>query len=169
MNEYQAFVCINADPDVPMDLVALGDVVEATAARFGSILIERLTSSEFAINRPESHGGGRDIEGVPLLLTDAAGLLHGRFHAGNVVGMTSQAQLAYDAFRDVAATTSASIEIAAERGALLIYANSRVMHRRRRLKPRFDGRDRYYLRLYMMCEVAFAASEAPRRGRVFER
>lgn len=167
MNAYQAFVCVRPDPDVPMDLVTLADIAAEAAKRHGSMLIDALAAPDFAINRPDSHGGGRDVEEVPLLVRDAAGRLYGRFHAGNVVGLTPEAQAAYEAFRQIATATRSTMEVQGERGALLMYSNTRTLHRRRRFAPRFDGADRYYVRLYMMDGDEMQEHEAHLHGRTF--
>lgn len=167
MNEYQAFVCVHPDEDVPMDVANLEDMVAELASRHGSLLVDKLHAPEFGIYRPSSHGGGLDVEGVPLLALDEKGRLHGRFHAGNVVGMTPVAQAALDAFRETCASTRSRMEVEGREGALLIYDNTRVMHCRRKFKPRFDGADRYYIRLYMMNLDGFKQWQHCANGRVF--
>lgn len=167
MNDYQAFVCVRSDEQVPMHVAGLEDIVGEVARRHGSLLVDVLHEPEFSICRPASHGGGLDAEGVPLLARDELGRLHGRFHAGNVIGLSPRAQAAYDAFRTVSHVSGSAVEIDGEEGALLIYANTRVMHRRRRYQPRFDGRDRYYVRIYMMNADDLQSWKSHLNGRVF--
>ncbi|MET4896589.1 hypothetical protein RN629_05360 [Sphingomonadaceae bacterium jetA1] len=167
MNDYQAFVCVHAEDDVPMDVAALDDIVAEIGRRHGSVLVDILHRPEFGICRPASHGGGLDVEGVPLLARDRSGRLHGRFHASNVIGLTPEAQSAYERFKEILRASRSGLEIAGEKGALLLYANTRVMHRRRSFRPRFDEQDRYYIRLYLMNADALSGWNSLINDRVF--
>ncbi|MCJ8507857.1 hypothetical protein MUU53_08010 [Rhizobium lemnae] len=167
MNEYQAFICVHADEQVPMDVANLEDIVHELSQRHGSVLVDTLFQPEFGLCRPSSHGGGLDATEVSLLARDGKGRLHGRFHAGNVIGMTPTAQASYDAFKAACGATKSRMEIDGERGAVLIYENTRVMHRRRRFTPQFNGSDRYYIRLYMTNHDTFKCWQQFAQERVF--
>ncbi|MEM8594964.1 MAG: hypothetical protein AAGF76_00610 [Pseudomonadota bacterium] len=148
MNPYQGFISITPEDGVPMEVVALDDVIREVRASCGSAIVDQLKRSDFAIDRPDSHGGGRDVEGVPLLLPDSKGLLHGRIHAGNVSGLDHEAHAAFEHFKRVLEATPSVMEIHSKPGDVILYSNTRALHRRRRYTPRLDGTDRYYVRIY---------------------
>ncbi len=107
-----------------------------------------LEAVEFATLKWVSHGGGRDVEGVPLLISDPKGLLHGRIHAGNVSGLDHETHAAFEHFKRILEATPSIIEIHSKPGDMILYSNTRTLHRRRRYTPRLDGTDRYYARTY---------------------
>jgi hypothetical protein len=159
MNPFQAFVAIRPSSP-PMELVALSDVIDQAVRRFGPGLVEQLTRNDFAVNKPDSHGSGRDVEGVPLLMCDDHGVWHSRFHALNVIGLTAVAQRALRQFTEVVVGTCNIIEAEARPGSLLLYSNTRSMHNRRKYAAALDGNDRYYVRLYLMPSEMLSRHEA---------
>lgn len=167
MNAYQAFATVNPCPDTPMEVAALQDMVNETIEEFGIATIAQLEQPNFAVCKPDSHGGGLDITGVPVFVRDGDGRVHGRFHMGNVKGMTPEAEDALEKFRSVVAKTRSIVKIRGRKNALVLYSNSQCMHRRSRYTPRLDGTDRYYVRLYLSPFDVMAAFSAHAVGRVF--
>lgn len=151
MNPVQGFVAINTRADVPMEVESLDDILWYLEEVHGGDAVLPLFEPEFAIRWPDSHvhAGQIAVEGVPLLVRDADGSVHSRFHASNVVALTEDAKDALDKFGDFAATGTSVIEIGSNPGDLIVYSNTRMMHRRRAFAPRFDGTDRYYVRAYL--------------------
>lgn len=162
MNPVQGFVAIKTRADVPMEVQSLDDVLCQLEDVYGIDAARPLFEPEFAVRWPDSHlhAGEIAVEGVPLLIRDTDRNVHSRFHASNVVALTEHAQDALDKFRELTATAAWVIEIAADPGDLIVYSNTRMMHRRRAFAPRFDGTDRYYVRTYL------APLDVLTRGRV---
>jgi L-asparagine oxygenase len=162
MNPWQGFAAIKTRRDVPMEVVSLDDVLFELHEKFGSEPRAQLMNPEFAVKWPDSHARGGEIavENVPVLVVDSRGGIHSRYHAANVIGMNPKAQDALDMLREVTAATTSVIEIESNPGDLIVYSNTRAMHRRRAYTPNFDGNDRYYVRLY------FAPASALTYGRV---
>lgn len=167
MNAYQAFATIKPCPDTPMEVAALQDIVNEVIEEHGVAVISALEKPDFAVRKPDSHGGGPDIVGVPVLVRDAKAQVHGRFHMANVVGMTSEAEVAMEKFRNIVSKTQSIVKIPGRKNGLILYSNSQCMHRRSRYSPRFDGNDRYYVRLYLTPFDVMAAFSAHAVGRVF--
>jgi hypothetical protein len=167
MNPFQAFVAIRPRSP-PMELAALADIIDEAVGRFGPGLVEQLMRNDFAVNKPDSHGGGRDVEGVPLLVRDDDGLWHSRFHAVNVVGLTAVTQRALQLFTGVLVATRNRIGLEARPGTLLLYSNTRCIHGRRKIAAALDGNDRYYVRLYLMPSDMLSRHESHIvNGRIF--
>jgi hypothetical protein len=164
MNPVQAFAAIRSSDAVPMEVLCLDDVLADLTAGFGVDAVTPLACSEFAVRWPDSHDrdGEIAISDVPLLVRDAFGNWNSRFHMANVIGLTERANEAFGRLKAVIEATEAIREIQSHPGDLIAYSNTRTMHRRRAYTPKFDGTDRYYVRLYL----------APRRlltgGRVRE-
>jgi hypothetical protein len=151
MNPEQAFVAVRPVSSVPMEILFINDVIAEAQLKFGSSTVEALKHPEFAVRWPDSHelGGEVAITGVPLLVDDAFGDIHSRFHAENVFGLTCSAREALDQLRSVVMFTAAINDIHSGPGDIVLYSNTRVLHRRRKFEPKFDGRDRFYARLYL--------------------
>jgi hypothetical protein len=151
MNPYQAFAAIRTRNDVPMEVVPLDDLLFEVVSAFGPQLIRVLSLPLYAVRWPDSHasGGQIAISAVPVLVRDGYGNLHSRFHEENTVGLTPEARHALDCFREVVKSTEAVLEIRSHPGDLVLYSNTRAMHRRRAYTPMFNGMDRYYVRTYL--------------------
>lgn len=151
MNPYQAFVCIRPRLDVPMETAALDDILPELDAAHGPEPARILQAPVFDVRWPDSHqkGGQIAVAGVPVLVPDALGRMHSRYHAANISSTDANAQAALDKFHRVVSDTKSIMEIHSEPGDLLIYSNTRMMHRRRAYQANFDGSDRYYVRVYL--------------------
>ena len=89
-------------------------------------------------------------------MKDELGIMHSRYHEANVTASNAEASAALDKFRKVVASTTSVMEVHALSGDLLIYRNTRIMHRRRAFLAKYDGTDRYYVRVYMAPKAALA-------------
>tara|TARA_E500000318_G_C3569136_1_gene217056 strand:- start:6669 stop:7715 length:1047 start_codon:yes stop_codon:yes gene_type:complete len=167
MNSYQAFATVRECPHTPMEIAALQDIVNEAIEAHGNNLIDVLKQSDFAVRKPDSHGGGEALKGVPVLVKDSDGRMHGRFHMANVTGLTTQAEDALKKFRKVVAEAGSIVRIQGRPNGLILYSNTQCMHRRSRYIPRFDGSDRFYLRLYLSSFGVMTAYGAHANGRVF--
>jgi hypothetical protein len=149
MNPYQGFVAINTEPTVPMELAAIADVKSAMARRFGADIVEVLYRHVFAIKAPASHNDDGEIAAwnLPLFVRDDDGLTHARYHADNVIGLTGAAEHALACLHETV-KASPVIALRSKPGDLILYSNTRMMHRRSAYEPRFDGTDRYFVRVY---------------------
>lgn len=165
MNNYQSFVAVRPS-DPPMEVVSLADVVAAVTTIAGGDIVDQMQRPDYAVDRPHAQGGGQGVIGVPLLIRDMNGCWHGRFHAGNVRGVTPVAQKAFESFRKVLEATRTNVA-RGNPGSLLLYSNTRAVHRRDRFVARFDRRDRFWIRCYLVPRSVLAAYAVERTGRVF--
>lgn len=168
MNAFQAFATVTPCPNTPMEVAALQDVVHEVIGEHGIGVITALEQPNFSVCKPDSHGGGLDIVGVPVLVRDDKAQVHGRFHLSNVVGMSPEAEAALEKFRAAVLKTQSIIKIPGRKNGLVLYSNTQCMHRRSRYTPKFDSRDRYYVRLYLAPSDVLTAFSAYAVGRVFD-
>jgi hypothetical protein len=168
MNAYQAFATITPCSNTPMEVASLQDMINETIEAFGGATVTQLEQPDYAVCKPDSHGGGPDISGVPVIARDGEGRAHGRFHMGNVKGITPEAEEALEKFRSIIAKTASVVKIRGRKNALILYSNSQCMHRRSKYTPRLDGTDRYYVRLYLSPSDVMAAFSDHAVGRVFK-
>ena len=108
-----------------------------------------LQRPEFRYSSPPSHGEIHRIEPLPVIVKlDGPGLGFGmRFHGETIVGTTARAEAALQLLRFAIAGTPEHV-INTRRGDVILYDNRRVIHRREPYAARFDGADRFYLRIY---------------------
>ena len=126
MYPYRGLSAIRPARTAPIEAVALADLVNETARHHGSAIIDQLQRPDYAIDNL----GGRGVEGIPLLVWDDRGRVHGRLHAGRVTGLTPDAQHAFDIFCQVVMSTSSVMEVIGNPGSLLLVSNTQAMHRK---------------------------------------
>jgi membrane carboxypeptidase/penicillin-binding protein PbpC len=118
------------------------------------------------MNKPDSHGDGRDVERVPLLVRDANGVWHGRFHAINVMGLTGAAA---HALRLLTESRRQDPQHSQARGpprnafALCEYE---MRARASEVPATLDGKDRYYIRRYLMPTDMLSQHSSCMKGRI---
>ncbi len=152
-NAYQSFATIKPVPGVPMRVRLLDDILArldpggGEAARLEAFT--DLQRPEYRFSSPPSHGEVHRLEPLPAIVTlDDPALGFGmRFHGQTMQGVTPRAAAALDLLKFAIARTPEEV-IATGRGDLVIYDNRRAVHRREPYEARFDGTDRYYLRIY---------------------
>lgn len=150
MNPLQGFVAIKTRQDVPMEMASLDDFLFDLEVEHSADVILQLSKPVFGARWPDSHvdGGRVAIEGVPLIVADQKGHWHCRYHVANVFGCTPEARIALNKLHDATSAADPVVEVFSAPGDLIVYSNTRMMHRRRAFAPRFDGSDRYYVRVY---------------------
>lgn len=149
MNSHQAFATVREEAGVPMEVVSLSDVLARMQELYGPDSVSPLFDPEFLVSKPESHGRGALSHKQAVLTRDAWGQTHGRFHFENVAASTTTGKLSLARFKSVLNDEALVTSIGGRSGDLLMYSNTRALHRRRQFHPRLDGTDRYYIRLYL--------------------
>ena len=81
-------------------------------------------------------------------MPNADGGYFSRFSQGKCRGANRAATEAPEAFSEASEATDIRVQIALEPGDVVILDNFRSMHRRNSYIPRWDGRDRWLVRLY---------------------
>jgi L-asparagine oxygenase len=146
------FAVERADPSVPMQCV----LTRTLLSRLSPRQIEIGRSDEFAVTAPDLFGGGQLPRIRRLFL---AGRGHGvrcRLNLGKMTGRTGRAARLLREIHDILSDESLVETIDVRRGDLVIMDNQRAIHRRAAFTPRWDGTDRYFIRM--------SAAPDPRAG-----
>jgi L-asparagine oxygenase len=72
-------------------------------------------------------------------------------------GLTAKARLALASVKSAARRATVSVGLAA--GDLLVIDNRRAVHGRTAFSPRYDGRDRWLKRAYLVADLAASAAD----------
>ncbi|ODS22651.1 hypothetical protein AB835_13000 [Candidatus Endobugula sertula] len=139
--------CVRQDPNVPTGLILLDDVL----SRLDHHTIEVLMMPIFKIKRPDSFTTGNKnnvIEQKPILEKDNYGNYVSRFDAHRVFSDYDVGNSAIEAFTKVSLCDDVINSFYMKPGDFLLFKNKRVLHSRRGFTPRFDGKDRWLIRVF---------------------
>ncbi|EPX58228.1 putative oxygenase (putative secreted protein) [Cystobacter fuscus DSM 2262] len=140
---YIAWLGLRCDTTVPTSVVLLEDVLSALPA----FVVESLKKPSFDILRPPSFGAGAvEHRRAPLLVPDARGALCTRY--GFAHPTDAESAYAMELFSLVANDARMAHHVLLPPGDMLIINNQKVLHARNTFVPRYDGTDRWLLRLY---------------------
>ncbi|WP_338525380.1 TauD/TfdA family dioxygenase [Pseudomonas batumici] len=143
--EYLSLTGLRCELGVPTRIVAIADVL----AMLPASVEEELSRPHFAIRRPASFGKqGNVLENVPLLYRNASGGLYCRYNKASVAATCAHAQFALQLFAAAANHPDVVHHILLQPGDMLIFKNQQTLHARDGFTPRYDGRDRWMLRVF---------------------
>jgi hypothetical protein len=141
--EFLSLTGIRCQLSVPTRIVS----AEETLATLPNNVIETLMQHVFTIKRPDSFGdqGYRLI--APLVSRATDGQYLCRYNKANVAANTPEASQALSALeRAIQAQTVQ--HVALQQGDMLIFKNQQTFHARDAFAPRFDGMDRWMMRVF---------------------
>ncbi|WP_444919010.1 hypothetical protein [Microbulbifer sp. JMSA003] len=139
--------CVRQDPSVSTDLVLLDDVLSL----LDNHTVEVLMMPIFKIKRPDSFTTGNKnnvIEQKPILEKDNYGNYVSRFDAHRVFSDYDVGNSAIEAFTRASLCDDVINNFYMKPGELLLFKNKRVLHSRKGFTPRFDGKDRWLIRVF---------------------
>lgn len=143
--EYLTLTGLRCELDVPTRIVAIRDVLDILP----DFVEQELLRPNFSIRRPESFGSqGNVLENVPLLYKPATGGLHCRYNKAAVTATTANADFAMQLFASTANHPDVIRHILLQPGDMLIFKNQQTLHARDGFAPRYDGRDRWMIRVF---------------------
>jgi hypothetical protein len=149
------FVVERAEVATPMEVVPVHRLFAALSAE----QIRAGRREEFAVRAPALFAGRFPPLVRRLLLSDG----RCRLNLATMTGVTSRAARLLN---DVSAILSdaAMVEtIDVGRGDIVIIDNQRAIHRRAAFRPRWDGTDRYFIRMSAVYDIAGGIARDPRR------
>ncbi|MGV8891747.1 MAG: TauD/TfdA family dioxygenase [Burkholderiaceae bacterium] len=143
--EYLSLYGVRGDSNVPTIIVSLIDVLNCLTLDDLGIL----QGPFFSIKRPASFDSNQAVTtDLPLLRFDDANGWLCRLDVENVSTDMTFAQEALDRFINLLNTQNFDQDFILGKGDFLIFKNQKVLHTRRRFTPRFDGQDRWLMRMF---------------------
>ncbi|KPA88234.1 MULTISPECIES: TauD/TfdA family dioxygenase [Pseudomonas] len=143
--EYLTLTGLRCELDVPTRIVAIRDVLDILP----DFVEQELQRPNFSVRRPDSFGQeGNVLENVPLLYQPPAGGLHCRYNKAAVSATTANADFAMQLFSATANHPDVIRHILLQPGDMLIFKNQQTLHARDGFTPRYDGRDRWMIRVF---------------------
>jgi hypothetical protein len=150
-----AFAIERAEPGTPMQCISLHRLL----SRLSPERIAAGQQEEFAVRAPAIFGSGHPPRVRRLFLPDSGSGVRCRLNLGTMHGLTARASRLLHEIREIL-TDAAMVEmIHVRRGDIVIMDNQRTLHRRGSFTPRWDGTDRYFIRMSAVhdCRAGLAA------------
>lgn len=138
-------LCLRKEPGVNTSLLKLDQIVSQLSEKMLNTLAQPL----FIIRRPASFSTSSSVERVPVIV-NKDGTWYSRFDWHNTVGMTPEAELALEKIRYLTLERDLWFDVPLEPGDAVTFLNQRTLHTRNAFEPRFDGSDRWLLRVFGM-------------------
>jgi L-asparagine oxygenase len=141
--DYVALMCLRPDPGrtARTSLVHGTDVVRMLPSDVQEILRLPL----FRVRSPPSFGDGRMVSQPIPVLRGPGACPQVAVELSDMAGMTESAQQSIDALW--AACQEVSVDVTLDAGDVLLIDNRRVLHGRTSFEPKFDGTDRWCIRV----------------------
>jgi hypothetical protein len=148
------FAVERAEPETPMQCIPLHRLLSGLSPQ--EIAAGQL--EEFLVRAPAIFGGGQPSRVRRLFLPDAGSGLRCRLNLGTMSGLTARASRLLHKIRDILADVAMTETIQVQRGDIVIMDNQRTLHRRGSFTPRWDGADRYFIRMSAVhdCRIGLA-------------
>jgi hypothetical protein len=153
-----AFAVERAKPATPMQCIPARRLLSALSAE--QIRIGRL--AEFAVRAPALFGG-QTARVRCLFLPGAEADMRCRLNLGTMTGLTDRASRLLREIREILSDPAMTEAIHVRRGDIVILDNQRAIHRRAPFAPRWDGADRYLIRMSAVHDCHAGVSPDPRR------
>ena len=143
--EYLSLYGVRADVNVPTTIVALSQVIECLSLDDLNVL----KSPIFSVKRPASFDSTQAISPcLPLLTYDEVNGWLCRLDVENVIPTTGAASASLERMTQLLNTKNFDCDLILGKGDFLIFKNQQVLHTRRHFSPKFDGRDRWLMRMF---------------------
>jgi hypothetical protein len=142
--EYLSLAGMRCEVAVPTRIVSVHSVFRALPG----FVQDELMRPHYAIRRPESFAK-RDYEIIaPVILRSDDGTIRCRFNQANMRALTPSAEFALKMFSALANALENQHRILLRNGDLLVFKNQQALHARDSFEARFDGTDRWMIRVF---------------------
>ena len=141
--EYLSLFGMRCDLKVATKISFLDEVVK----RLDAETIKVLKKPLFELSLPDSFST-REKYTLPILIQDEAGTYYSRFDKEYTNPLTDEAKSAFTKFEETLYGNGLVHNIFLQGGDFLIFKNQRVTHSREAFQARFDGTDRWLMRLF---------------------
>ena len=135
---------IHDSPTIPITFVRLVDVL----ASLDTATVESLLQPQFIVGAPDSFRDRTEARSVPILVRDGKGGFYSRYNQALCRGATAAACASLEVMARALADMRLIHHLPIQTGDIVILDNWRTLHMRPDFQPRWDGRDRWLLRIY---------------------
>ncbi|NNM58947.1 MAG: hypothetical protein HKM04_03950 [Legionellales bacterium] len=127
-------------------------LLDSALAQLNAETIRQLEQPDFLLRMPDSFEHPQQFE-LPLLVENTDGIYYSRFDKEYTVPKNEQAKQAFHQLNDALLSTQAVHYFLLQPGDFMIFKNQRVTHCRESFTPRFNGMDRWLLRLFGVSDM----------------
>ncbi|MEH6352626.1 MULTISPECIES: TauD/TfdA family dioxygenase [unclassified Pseudomonas] len=143
--EYLSLTGLRCELTVPTRIVAIADVLNMLP----DFVEQELLRPSFSVRRPDSFARQDTVlEQVPLLYRPSSGGLHCRYNMASISAHCEHSRLALQLFAAAANHPDVVRSVLLQPGDMLIFKNQQTLHARDGFAPRYDGLDRWMLRVF---------------------
>lgn len=143
--EYLSLFSLRCDLRVPTKIAFLEQII----AHLDLQTIEILKQPLFEFIMPDSFSVHQKFQ-LPILVQDDCGTYYIRFDSECVTPLNDAATVAFQRLQQVLCEKSLTHHLLLQPGDFLIFKNQQITHARESFQARFDGTDRWLLRLFGM-------------------
>lgn len=137
-------LCLKQQEGVATSILLLSDVLKDLVEEEISLLEER----KFIIKRPASFSGETEVRDVPLLMKGKDGSYISRFDYHNIDTESPKHKVVLEKFKKSAIDQDKWISLYLRPGEIVTFDNQKTLHTRNGFKAKFDGNDRWLIRLF---------------------
>lgn len=141
--EVLSFYGVRQDPNVYTEVVELDEVL----ALIDPAVIEQLRQPAYYFRMPSSFGGD-ELQGPFPVLAQRDGMYYNRTDMDTVIPVDYSALLALTAFMKATRQVPNYHRLQLAPGEMLVFKNQRTLHSRQKFLARYNGLDRWMVRLY---------------------
>ncbi len=167
--DHVAILCLRSDHDgrAGTTVASVDDMLTCLTRRDIGVLHEpRFRTKVDASFQLGSDHPGEQWVGPIRVLTGPPGRTELRVDFAETEGDDPEAEAALDSFARAARSMRRTLRMVP--GDLLVLDNRRVVHGRTRFVPRYDGLDRWLLRMFLTRDIAKSAGVRPCDGRIID-
>ena len=140
--QFLSLYCLRGMDNVYTKIIVLNDVIK----QLDNSDIEILKSNSFVVNTPDSFDVYHEVKNV-CAIAYKSGRYYTRFDYHNLHSNDENINRILLKFKNILKTTKC-ISISFKSGDFLIFKNQEVLHSRESFNPKFDGKDRWLIRIY---------------------
>jgi hypothetical protein len=150
MPDYLVFGVVHkGHEDLPLVYATLDDILSELEEEDLQVGL----SPEFSVSSPDSFSNKMVSQNVPLLHQDSAGQFSSRIALRGSQGLTDRASYFLKKISEILGQKSIEKVVHVEPGDIVILNNKNTVHKRNSFTPQWDGKDRYFIRMYSVNDI----------------
>ncbi|MBO7369961.1 MAG: TauD/TfdA family dioxygenase [Campylobacter sp.] len=147
--EFLSLYCMRGDKNANTDLIILDDIL----GNLDNETIQNLQKNDFIVNTPNSFDKYHEVENVSVI-AKKDNKFYTRFDYHNIHAQSENSEVALQNFKNAIEKTK-QISHNFQQGDFLIFKNQEILHSRNSFTPKFDGKDRWLIRIYGATNMKF--------------